>query len=218
MINGTSATHRHYVGEFPGLKYTTICDWRKAISEQQQKEHEAVTELHGKKRGRPPTLPDKVATYVMKYIHAVQWRRKLSKSGGTNLLNKNYFYGKNLNPMEHSQNQVGLQPHSPTLSAAYGAVRDARGVINTAIVTVKKERAKYLLSKMKFVKRKASTKKSAMITVSNFDDNFLMDIKAVVVKEEVPDDMILNWNQTTIKYIPVSNWTMTIEGSKRIVD
>ena len=113
---------------------------------------------------------------------------------------------------------MGLQPHSPTLSAAYGAVRDARGVINTAIVTVKKERAKYLLSKMKFVKRKASTKKSAMITVSNFDDNFLMDIKAVVVKEEVPDDMILNWDQTAIKYIPVSNWTMTIEGSKRIVD
>ena len=102
LINGTSATHRHYVGEFPGLKYTTICDWRKAISEQQQKEHEAVTELHGKKRGRPPTLPDKVVTYVMKYIHAVQWRRKLSKSGGANLLNKNYFYGKNLNPMEHS--------------------------------------------------------------------------------------------------------------------
>ena len=111
---------------------------------------------------------------------------------------------------------MGLQPQSPTLSTAYGAVREARGVINSAIVTVKKDWAKYLLSKMKFVKRKASTKKSAMITVSNFDDNFLMDIKAVVVKEEVPDDMILNWDQTAIKYIPVSNWTMTIEGSKRI--
>jgi len=46
---------------------------------------------------------------------------------------------------------------------------------------------------MKFVKRKATTKKSA--TVSNFDeikDNFLMDIKAVVIMEEVPNDMILN--------------------------
>ena len=69
MINGTSAAHRHYVGE---LKYTTVCDWRKAISAQQQKEHESVTELHGKKRGRPPTLPDEVVTYVMKYIHAVR--------------------------------------------------------------------------------------------------------------------------------------------------
>jgi len=47
-----SAVHHHYVGEFPGLKYTTVCDWRKAISAHQQKEHGAVTELHGKKRGR----------------------------------------------------------------------------------------------------------------------------------------------------------------------
>ena len=122
-------------------------------------------------------------------------------------------------------------------------VRDAGGVINTAIVIgamsgivkrlkpellecnggyvvlpVKKDWAKYLLSKMKFVKRKATTTKSA-ITVSNFDeikDNFLMDIKAVVVMEQVPDDMILNWDQTSIKYIPVSNWTMATEGSKRI--
>ena len=86
------------------------------------------------------------------------------------------------------------------------------------VLPVKKDWAKYLLSKMKFVKRKATTKKSA-ITVSNFDeikDNFLMDIKAAVVMEEVPDDMILNWDQTTIKYIPVSNWTMATEGSKRI--
>ena len=29
---------------------------------------------------------------------------------------------KNLNPMEHSENQVGLQPHSPTLSATYGII------------------------------------------------------------------------------------------------
>ena len=52
--------------------------------------------------------------------------------------------------------------------------------------------------------------------MSNFDemkDNFLMDIKAVVIMEEVPDDMILNWDQTTIKYIPVSNRTMATEGS-----
>ena len=42
-----------------------------------------------------------------------------------------------------------------------------------------------------------------------------MDIKAVVT-EEVPGDMILKWDQTAIKYIPVSNWTMATEGSKRI--
>ena len=30
--------------------------------------------------------------------------------------------------------------------------------------------------------------------------------------EEIPSNMIINWNQTAIKYIPVSNWTMADEG------
>ena len=29
-----------------------------------------MTELHGKKRGQPPTLPDEVVTCIMKYIRA----------------------------------------------------------------------------------------------------------------------------------------------------
>ena len=99
------------------------------------------------------------------------------------------------------------------------AVRDAGGVVNTAIVIaavsdiirrmklellesnggpvvlpIKKDWAKYLLGKMDFVKQKATTKKSEMI-VAYFDelkDNFLMDIKAIATMEEVPGSMILN--------------------------
>ena len=32
--------------------------------------------------------------------------------------------------------------------------------------------------------------------------------------KDVPDEMIVNWDQTAVKYIPVSNWTMAKEGSK----
>ena len=41
------------------------------ISSQQKKEHESVTELHGKKRGWPPIFPDEIITCVMIYIRAV---------------------------------------------------------------------------------------------------------------------------------------------------
>ena len=56
LLNGTSAALCHFIKEFPDLKYTTVCNWRKAVSTQQKKQHESVTELHGKKRGQPPTL------------------------------------------------------------------------------------------------------------------------------------------------------------------
>ena len=55
--------------------------------------------------------------------------------------------------------------------------------------------------------------------MSDFEElrfQYLMDINAIVTMEEIPDDMILNWGQTAIKYIPLSNWTMDKEGSNRI--
>ena len=192
LINGTSATLRRYAVEFPDLKYTTVCEWRNAISSQQKKERESVTKLHGKKRGRPPTFPEDVTTCVMKYIRAVR------EAGGV----------------------VNI---AIVIGAVSGIVRRMKPELlesngGHVVLPVKKDWAKYLLGKMKFVKRKATTKKSKM-TVANFGelkDNFLMDIKAIATMKEVPDDMILNWDQTTIKYIPVSNWTMATEGSKRI--
>jgi len=34
--------------------------------------------------------------------------------------------------------------------------------------------------------------------------------------EEIPQDVILNWDQTAVNYVPVSNLTMAREGSKRV--
>ena len=121
------------------------------------------------------------------------------------------------------------------------AICSAGGIINTAIViaaglgiikkvnpgllecnggyvVLKKSWAKYLVAKMNFVKQKATTIKPK-VTVSNFDQlkfQHLMDIKAIVTMEEIPDDIVVNWDQTAIKYIPSSNWTMDKEGSKRV--
>ena len=34
--------------------------------------------------------------------------------------------------------------------------------------------------------------------------------------EEIPSDLIINWDQAAIKYVPVSNWTMADEGSQQV--
>ena len=53
----------------------------------------------------------------------MQWRRKVAKSGGAKYWREKYFYGKKSNPIyvwsARSWNQVGLQPHSPTLYCLY---------------------------------------------------------------------------------------------------
>ena len=58
-----------------------------------------------------------------------------------------------------------------------------------------------LLNRMNFVKRKATTAKSKH-TLDNFDElkqSFLDDVSDTVSMEEIPPEMILNWDQTGIK-------------------
>ena len=67
-----------------------------------------------------------------------------------------------------------------------------------SIVLKKKSWAKYLLKKMKFVKCRAITK--SIINCQNCDnlkEQFLVDIKAAIEMEEIPDALI-NWDQTGI--------------------
>ena len=49
-----------------------------------------------------------------------------------------------------------------------------------------------------------------------YKKQFLLDIKVVVNLEDILNELILNWDQTAINYVPVSNWTMAKEGSKKV--
>ena len=74
-----------------------------------------------------------------------------------------------------------------------------------------------MLNRMGFVKRRASTK--AKVSVEDFEKKkkqFLLDIKATVTLEDIPLDLIINWDQTGMHYVPVSSWTMAKERSKRV--
>ena len=67
------------------------------------------------------------------------------------------------------------------------------------------------------MKSRASTK--AKINVPNFDElqaQFLLDIKVVIEMDKIPFDLVINWDQMGIHYVPVGSWTMAKEGSKRV--
>lgn len=113
--------------------------------------------------------------------------------------------------------------------AYLNALRDNGAVVNTAIaigcaegivrskdsnllasngghITLTKHWGKHLLSRMGYVKRRASTK--AKITVPNLDElkaQFLLDIKVVIEMDEIPFDLVINWDQTGIHYVPVGS-------------
>ena len=120
-------------------------------------------------------------------------------------------------------------------------VRDAGGIVSAAIavaasrgILVSCDRSKLaefgghidlgrhwaygLLDRMKFVRRKATTAKSKHTPkdFASLKESFLDDVVATVTMEEIPMELILNWDQTGIKMVPSSGWTMDRQGAKRV--
>ena len=84
-------------------------------------------------------------------------------------------------------------------------------------VVLSKDWAKYVLHRMGLVKRRSSTK--AKVDVKDFEELkklFLQDINNVIQMDEIPADLVINFDQTGINYMPVSSWIMEKEGSKYV--
>ena len=83
-------------------------------------------------------------------------------------------------------------------------------------VELNRQWAHSLLKQMKFVQRNSNTAKSKA-SEANFAEQkkvFLNDVVATVTMEEIPAELILNWDQTGIKVVPSSTWTMEERGAK----
>ena len=84
-------------------------------------------------------------------------------------------------------------------------------------ISLSKDWAKSLLIRMGMVKRRVSSK--AKVNVEKFDglkEGFFLDIKNIVTFDDIPPELIVNWDQTGINYVPVGSWTMEVEGARRV--
>ena len=44
---------------------------------------------------------------------------------------------------------------------------------------------------------------------------FLLDFNNAVEMDDVPEELVIKWDQTGINYVPISSWTMEQEGESR---
>ena len=120
------------------------------------------------------------------------------------------------------------------------ALRDSGGPISTSIVIaatkgllrkcdppllkdfggpiiLEKTWARSLLQRMNFTKRKGT--KAAKHRPDDLDElggKFYRRIGRRVRKLDIPDELIINWDQTAVEVIPCGNWTMNERGEKQV--
>ena len=84
-------------------------------------------------------------------------------------------------------------------------------------IDITKDWAKRIFQRMNVVKWQGTTKVKVM--PSDFEQlkaQFLSDIRTMVMMEDIPAQLIINWNQAGLKYVPVPDWTFEEKGSKRV--
>ena len=147
-------------------------------------------ELSTKKRGRPFLLGKDIDEKVQLYL------KKTREGGGT--------------------------------VSARGTMAAARGIVlklNHSLlaefggpVTLCKPWAQSLLRRMGFVRRKVTTAKSKHndADFAKLEKSFLADVVSTVAMEDIPLELIFNWDQTGIKLVPCSSWTMEKRGVRRV--
>ena len=65
------------------------------------------------------------------------------------------------------------------------------------------------MKRMGYVKRRCSN--TGKVTVEDFEElkaEFLADVKAEVLMNDLPIDLVFNWDKTGIQLIPTGEWTM----------
>ena len=78
---------------------------------------------------------------------------------------------------------------------------------NEGPIELTRDWAKSVMKQMGLTKRKATTKS----TLSQYND-----VSSIAVMEEIPQPLIINWDQTGTHFVPVSERTMEVKGSERI--
>ena len=194
--HGVTATVRHFSRVFTNrsLKESTVRTWKmkylqEVAARRRANEDTSVKELVNKKTGRPLMLGEDLDKQVRAYLTALR--------------------------------ETGAVVNTAiTIACAKGVVKNFDSNLlecNGGHVSLTKHWAKYLLERMGFVKRRASTKaKVSLPDFEQFKAQFVFDVKAVIEMEEIPSELVINWDQTGIHYVPVSSWTMAKEGSKRV--
>ena len=196
LEHGNCAAARKYSRELnENLNESTVRSWVKAYQAEWLKKRKlgdtdpSVDVIPSAKRGRPLLLGETLDNQVKAYIRTVR------DAGGPIT-----------NAIVMAVGRAVVRKFDPSLLTE-----------NDGPLSLTPNWSKSLLYRINFVKRKGcSTAKPMVHDFEMVKVGFLNDILAVVKMEDIPSELILNWDHTPINIVPGSQWTMAQKGAKRI--
>ncbi len=167
----------------------TVFTWLEKYKSSLQKSGHVPETLKDAPRGRPKLLGDDLDQQLQTYL------RQLRVSGG--IVNRPIVIG-----------------------AAKGLVMKRNRAFLVDFggeISLTKSWADSLLKRMNFVRRKGT--KAARTLPADFPEirkAFLQRVKDLVGENDIPPELVINWDQTGLKIIPASEWTLEQSGAPQV--
>ena len=186
--HGSTKAINHFKHDFPKLSESTIRPWLQTYREKLKNNisHEKV--VISRKRGRPLSLPVELDSKLQTFL------LNLRRAGGN--VNKHVVLG-----------------------VLMGLIRSDLVVFGSYIdFCVTKSWLQHLYRRMNFTRRMVTTSRP-VVTKSIYDavkTKYLHDIVSVCLEYQIPDELIINIDQTPSRYVSTDRVTMAQKGTKHV--
>lgn len=194
-IHGAAAAARYFSKTFGNIRESTVKSIKADYLQEMRRKRsngdfEDVKLLPKKKQGRRVLLGEALDKKLQLYL------KEIRKNGG---------------PL--------------TASVAIGAARGLLLAENRSRlaefgghIDLNRHWAYSLYNRMGFVQRKSTTAKGKYSAETFIAEKrkFLNEVVLTVEQEEIPPELIINWDQTGIRFVSSSSWTMEEKGVKRV--
>ena len=186
---GTTAAIKFFKNEFPNLRESTVRPWLATYRDGlKRKDISSSKIVISKRRGKPLYLPNELDEKLRKFL------LNLRRAGGD--VNRHVVYGV----------LMGLVKSN---LLKYGSMLDFK-ITNGWM--------QYLYKRLNFSRRVTTTSRP-VITESiwlEMRTRFLYNIAQIYLEYDVPDELIMNIDQTSSKYVTTDRVTMGKKGSKHV--
>ena len=193
--HGVNQTVRLLKGKYPRLTKQTVSDFKKAFIQAKQTTDGRVSEISFRKRGRPALLPDDLMKKTIETTQALRLKGAPVTAAVINAIAKGIVM---------ANDRTILVEHGGYLSLSYDWGRNV-------LYHMDREGKKMTM-------RMATTKKipAAPGLLKEAKLSFQRKIKTLQAIHSVPEDLILNFDQTPLSYVCSASHTVHKKGQKSV--
>ena len=192
--HGISSALKHFAGEYPNLKKQTVFEFKKAY-ENLKSSQQDVTKIDSKNSGRPKLLPEDLMKKTIETVQSLRLKGAPISSSIINAIAKGIVIANDR--MLFVENGGHL-----SFSDSW-----ARNICNEMERNGKK------------MKRRMATTYKIPVAPAFLEEEkfkFQRNLITLVKKHKIPEELILNYDQTPLSYVCTSNTTLEVRGSNSV--